>query len=79
MVGTIKAPQKAIYTLYISGIYCQLGDYILTTTLYKNQNNPLKSRRIRRTQVAGMSVKKNNQNLPKVMTTRTTEKIRKFL
>ena len=34
--------QKAIYTWYISGIYCQLGDYILSTTLYKN----LKSRLI---------------------------------
>ena len=35
-------PQKAIYTWYISGIYCQLGDYILPTTLYQNLNNPLK-------------------------------------
>ena len=25
-------PQKAIYKWYISGIYCQLGDYILPTT-----------------------------------------------
>ena len=30
-----------IYTSYVSGIFCQLGDYILLTTLYKNQNNPL--------------------------------------
>ena len=34
-------PQKAIYTSYIPGIYCQLGDYILPTTLYQNQNNPM--------------------------------------
>ena len=25
----------------ISGIYCQLGDFILPTTFYKNLNNPL--------------------------------------
>ena len=25
-------PQKAIYKWYISGIYCQLGDYMLPTT-----------------------------------------------
>ena len=25
-------PQKAIYKWYISGIYCQLGDYIIPTT-----------------------------------------------
>ena len=30
------------YTWYISGIKCQLGDYILSTTLYKNMTNPLK-------------------------------------
>ena len=29
-------PQKAIYSWYISGIYCQLGDYMLPTTFYKN-------------------------------------------
>ena len=34
-------PQKAIYTWYISGIHCQLGDYILPTTLHKNLKNPL--------------------------------------
>ena len=34
-------PQEAIYTWYISGMYCQLGDYILPTTLYKNLKNPL--------------------------------------
>ena len=34
-------PPRRQYTWYISGIYCQLGDYILPTTLYKNQNNPL--------------------------------------
>ena len=27
-------PQKAIYKWYISGIYCQLGDYMLPTTFY---------------------------------------------
>ena len=26
-------PQKAIYKWYISGIYCQLGDYMPPTTL----------------------------------------------
>ena len=34
-------PQKAIYKWYISGIYCQLGDYIPPTTLYRNLKNPL--------------------------------------
>ena len=34
-------PQKPIYTWYISGIYCQLDDYILPTTLYKNLKHPL--------------------------------------
>ena len=34
-------PHKAIYTWYISGIYCQLGVYIPPTTLYRNLNNPL--------------------------------------
>ena len=34
------SPQKAVYTWYISGIY-QLDDYMLPTTFYKNQNNPL--------------------------------------
>ena len=29
---------------YISDIYCQLGDYILPTTLYRNLKNPLKDR-----------------------------------
>ena len=29
------------YTWHISGIDCQLGDYILPTTLCKNQSNPL--------------------------------------
>ncbi len=36
-LGLYKTPtrsHKAIYTWYISGIYCQLGDYILPTTLY---------------------------------------------
>ena len=30
------------YTWYISGIYCQLGDYIIPTTFYKNLKNPLR-------------------------------------
>ena len=34
-------PQEAIYKWYISGIYCQLGDYILPTTLYRNLKIPL--------------------------------------
>ncbi len=34
-------PQKAIYKWYIRGIYCQLGDYMLPTTLYRNLKNPL--------------------------------------
>ena len=32
---------RGIHTWYIRGMYCQLGEYILPTTLYKNQNNPL--------------------------------------
>ena len=28
-----RTPQKAIYKSYISGIYCQLGDYMPPTTL----------------------------------------------
>ena len=35
-------PWKAIYTWYISGIYCQLGDYMLPTTFYKNLKNQLR-------------------------------------
>ena len=35
-------PQKAIYKWYISGIYCQLGDYMPPTTFYGNQKKPLK-------------------------------------
>ena len=38
-------PQEAIYKWYISGIYCQLGDYILPTTLYRNQKIPLISQK----------------------------------
>ena len=34
-------PLKAIYTLYISGIYCQLADYMLPTTIYKNLKHRL--------------------------------------
>ena len=34
-------PQKAIYKWYISGIYCQLGDYMLPFTFYGNQKQPL--------------------------------------
>ena len=37
MVGIIYPPRRQ----YISGIYCQLGDYILPTTLYRNLKNPL--------------------------------------
>ncbi len=33
--------QLAIYTPLIPGIYCQLGDYMLPTTFYKNLENPL--------------------------------------
>ena len=39
-IGSIYiTPQD--YKWYISGIYCQLGDYILPTTLYKNLKNVL--------------------------------------
>ena len=31
----------AIYKWYISGIYCQLGDYMPPTTFYGNQKQPL--------------------------------------
>ena len=44
MVGIgsdFKIPLKAIYTWYISGIYCQLGDYMLPTTIYKNLKHRL--------------------------------------
>ena len=27
--------------MHIGGIYCQLGDYMLPTTLYKNLKNPM--------------------------------------
>ena len=30
-----------VYKMYISGMYCQLDDYILPSTLYKNLKNPL--------------------------------------
>ena len=33
--------QRAIYKWYICGIYCQLGDYMPPTTLYRNLKNPL--------------------------------------
>ena len=35
--------QLAVYTAYIPGtrIYCLLGGYIIPTTLYQNQNNPM--------------------------------------
>lgn len=36
-------PYKAIYTWYISRIYCQLGDFISPTTYDQNQNNLLTS------------------------------------
>ena len=34
----------AIYKWYISGIYCQLGDYISPTTYQVNQKQPLNHR-----------------------------------
>ena len=34
-------PQLAVYTTYIPLIYCQLGDYMLPTTYYGNQETPL--------------------------------------
>ena len=34
-------PLKAIYTWYISCIYCQVGDYMLPTTIYKNLKHRL--------------------------------------
>ena len=34
--GLYNPQTKARYTWYISTIYCQLGDYILPTTLYRN-------------------------------------------
>ena len=37
-------PRKAIYKWYISGIYCQLGDYMPPTTFYGNQKQPLNQR-----------------------------------
>ena len=33
--------QLAVYTTYIPLIYCLLGDYIIPTTLYGNQKQPL--------------------------------------
>ena len=37
MVGIIQPPNEGKdYTWYISGIYCQLGYYMLPTTPYKN-------------------------------------------
>ena len=42
VVGILKNPRlNAIYTWYISGIYCQLADYILPSTFYKNLKDPL--------------------------------------
>ena len=41
-IGSIFHPPKGKdYKWYISGIYCQLGDYMLPTTLYKNLKNLL--------------------------------------
>ena len=41
-LGIIYPPNEGKdYKWYISGIYCQLGDYILPTTLYRNLKNPL--------------------------------------
>ena len=39
--GLYTQPEGNIYTWYISGIYCQLGDYMLPTTFYKNLKKPL--------------------------------------
>ena len=36
-------PQLAVYTTYIPLIYCLLGGYILPTTFYGNQKQPLNS------------------------------------
>ena len=35
-------PQLAVYTTYIPLIYCLLGGYMLPTTFYGNQKQPLK-------------------------------------
>ena len=34
-------PQLAVYTTYIPLIYCLLGGYIIPTTFYGNQKQPL--------------------------------------
>ena len=39
MVGSIQSAQKAIYKWYISGIYCQLGDYTSPTTFTRGTGN----------------------------------------
>ena len=36
-----RIPQLAVYTTYIPLIYCLLGDYIIPTTFYGNQKQPL--------------------------------------
>ena len=41
MVSSILSPQLAVYTAYIPGIYCLLGDYINPTTNYQNQNKSM--------------------------------------
>lgn len=35
--------ESALYTAYIPTIYCLLGPYIIPTTYYHNQNNPLRN------------------------------------
>ena len=42
-INSLAIYQSAVYTAYISGIYiyCLLGDYIIPTTHYQNQKNPL--------------------------------------
>ena len=42
-MGTLLGVHPIVpwYKWYVSGLYCQLGDYILPTTLYRNLKNPL--------------------------------------
>ena len=39
-IGSFFTPQKD-YKWYISGIYCQLGDYMPPTAFYGNHKQPL--------------------------------------
>ena len=40
-ISPLEGNVYLVFKMYISGMYCQLGDYILPTTLYKNLKNPL--------------------------------------